>query len=209
MSEILEAVILANGRFPYHQKPLSILDESERIICCDGAANDLIDSGRKPAVIIGDMDSISQENYQRYKDICIVIKDDSNNDLTKAALYCNDNGYEKIVIVGGTGKREDHTIGNIALLSRYTKMFKEIKMVTNTGEFIPVYSGKPVDTFIGQQISIFSINPYLEIKSEKLKYPLSNLKLEAWWMGTLNEAQSESFVLYFESKEPVIVFKVF
>ena len=34
-------ILIANGTFPTHSKTLEILNESEFIICCDGAANSL------------------------------------------------------------------------------------------------------------------------------------------------------------------------
>ena len=41
------------------------------------------------------------------------------NDLSKAFRYCLKRGWKKLFILGATGKREDHTMGNISLLSDY------------------------------------------------------------------------------------------
>ena len=54
-------VILANGNFPTHPVPLQTLQGAKTIICCDGAAESLINSGRTPDIIIGDLDSLSEE----------------------------------------------------------------------------------------------------------------------------------------------------
>ena len=40
-------VLIANGQFPTHQKPINIIQKSQYIICCDGAANSLIKFGKK------------------------------------------------------------------------------------------------------------------------------------------------------------------
>ena len=51
-------VILANGDYPSHKKPLLILEDSGTIICCDGSANNLVKHGIEPHYILGDLDSI-------------------------------------------------------------------------------------------------------------------------------------------------------
>ena len=38
-------IILADGDFPRHTYPLSLLEQAERIVCCDGAALSLLRYG--------------------------------------------------------------------------------------------------------------------------------------------------------------------
>jgi thiamine pyrophosphokinase len=202
-----KTIILGNGSFPKHPIPLAILKNAETIVCCDGAANELIASGMKPSVIIGDMDSISTENKRKYKDIIIQIADQEINDQTKAIEWAVGNGLEEVVILGATGKREDHTIGNISLLCDYARKIK-VCSVGNNGIFTPVLQSAEFKSYKGQQISIFSLKPETKITSENLKYPLNELTLKSWWMGTLNESLCEYFSLNFENGE-LVVFQVF
>ncbi|MBQ5911783.1 MAG: thiamine diphosphokinase, partial [Bacteroidaceae bacterium] len=65
MKEI-DAVILANGDYPCAPVPLQVLAEAPFVVCCDGAANEHIARGFTPDVIIGDGDSLSEENKQRF-----------------------------------------------------------------------------------------------------------------------------------------------
>ncbi|OYT10917.1 MAG: thiamine diphosphokinase [Bacteroidetes bacterium 4572_112] len=111
-------IILANGTFPQTDKLLSILDSAKQIICCDGAVNKLVASGREPSVIIGDLDSADENIKQQYSDKLIHIKDQYTNDLTKAVNWSLAQGIKSLIIMGATGEREDHTIANIALLSK-------------------------------------------------------------------------------------------
>ena len=64
-------VIVANGEFPTHPQPLTILNQSNFIISCDGATDTLISKGYIPNLIIGDLDSISDINKIKYKKIII------------------------------------------------------------------------------------------------------------------------------------------
>ena len=64
-----EAVILANGDYPTHPIPLQILASAPYIVCCDGGADAYINRGNVPDVIIGDGDSLSEENRRKYSHI--------------------------------------------------------------------------------------------------------------------------------------------
>ena len=201
----MQTVVLANGAFPESEKLLTILDEAERIVCCDGAVNKLVDSGREPDVVIGDLDSVRPELKQRYSDILIKVSDQDTNDLTKAVNWCVKNGLKDILILGATGRREDHAIGNISLLADYSGR-ANVKILTDYGVFIAINKSAGFSSFPAQQISIFSLCARLELTSDGLKYPLKKMKLTSWWMGTLNEAVSDRFSISFEGEGNVIIY---
>lgn len=202
-----KAVILADGSFPVHHVPLNILNNAEAIVCCDGSAAELISYGLVPFAIAGDMDSLSDDIKKRFEDRIYLDPGQETNDLTKTVEWCCNSGYDELDILGAGGKREDHTIGNISLLAEYAKMVK-VRMVTDNGVFIPLLKSEIIDTFTGQQVSIFSINPATEITSEGLVYPLKKRKLSNWWKGTLNEAFTDRVGLEFTGG-PLIVFLKF
>ncbi len=200
-----KTIILANGSFPKSSNLLNILDNAKQIICCDGAVNKLIDSGREPSLIIGDLDSVNSNIKEQFSDKIIQVSNQYTNDLSKAVNWCVSSNINEVIILGATGEREDHTIANIALLSKYQKLLNTI-MLTENGSFIPISETTTFDSFIGQQISIFSQDPELKISSEGLKYPLDKLALSYWWVGTLNEAISEHFTVIFKEDSPIIVY---
>ncbi len=187
-------VILANGTFPKSAKVLEVLDAASFVICCDGAANKLLNSGREPNLIIGDLDSLKDEHKTQYQDRLIHISNQVTNDLTKAVNWCIENHKDELIILGATGEREDHTIANVALLANYHQSLN-IKMLTDYGVFIPFSSKQTFQSEKGQQVSIFSLDPKQRISSEGLKYPLHRYQLQSWWMGTLNETLGTSFTL--------------
>jgi len=201
-----EIVILANGDFPSHPLPVEILRSGRRIICCDGAVEALVRSGLEPVTIVGDMDSIDSNFADRYRDRIFHIGSQDTNDLTKAFEYAINLQPEKVFILGASGKREDHTLGNISLLSQYGK-HKEIKveMVTDSGILIPIYSTTTFSAPAGSTVSVFSLDNKLRMTSEGLMYPVKGVKFDSWWKATLNISLSEQFTLKFR-KGRVIVF---
>ena len=198
--------IVADGTFPQHEVPLNYLKNAKRVVCCDGSASSLVLAGLEPDAIVGDMDSLSEELAIRYADRIFMDESQDTNDLTKVVVWCRENSYRDIVIVGATGKREDHTLGNISLLTEYSKDMNVI-MVTDTGILRPFLSDAEIESFPGQQVSIFSIDPEMEVTSNGLKYPLTKTKITNWWFATLNEALGNSFSLEFSGR--LIVFQKF
>jgi thiamine pyrophosphokinase len=189
-------VIVADGSFPVHEIPLRYLKGAERIICCDGSAETLFRAGFVPDAIVGDMDSLSEELAIKFADRIYQNDDQETNDLTKSVNWCRKKGYNDLVIVAATGKREDHTIGNISLLAEYVRDVRVV-MISDTGFFFPIISPAEISSFTGQQVSIFSIDSGAEITSAGLRYPLKKKKINNWWEATLNESLGESFRLDF------------
>lgn len=201
-------VVLADGEFPSHEIPLSILRDCQRVVCCDGAAKKLVDSGiRKPDVIVGDFDSFDRSMTNEYRDCIVHIPSQETNDLTKAVQFCRDNGFLNIAILGATGLREDHTLGNISLLAQYAK-YAQVSMYTNYGVFDAIDCSTEFESYKGQQISIFSLTPQITISYSGLKWDI-NRPLSSWWEGTLNEALSGHFKVSFGEGALVIVFRVY
>jgi thiamine pyrophosphokinase len=200
-------VVLANGRFPTASHCLEILENASSIICCDEAADRFLEYGKVPDVIIGDLDSVSQETKDKFRDILIIRDDQETNDLTKAVTYCMEQKYPSVTILGATGIREDHTLGNISLLLEYNKHI-EARIVSDYGEFSILKSGVTVSSHPGEKISFFSVDNQVRVTSAGLKYKLDNMQLHNWWRASLNEVEGETFTLHFDSDRPLILYRL-
>ncbi len=187
-----EAVILANGEYPTAEIPQNILLEAPYVVCCDGAANKYIDMGFLPDAIVGDGDSLKEEYRKRFASILYCIDEQESNDQTKAVQFLLKQEKRHIVIVGATGKREDHTLGNISLLIEYARMGATVCTCTDYGIFIPCSGKCTMQSYPGQQISIFNFTAK-EFRSTGLKYPLFDFT--NWWQGTLNECTGDEFTI--------------
>ncbi len=177
-------VIIANGDFPEHSTPLKKLKNAKCIVACDGAVNLLEKKGFSPDVIIGDLDSISKKNKEKYKEIIIEAEDQSENDLRKAIDYCIQNKIKKLSIIGASGKREDHTIGNIFSLLYYSNL--NIKLLTDTGTFKCISGNQKIKSFKGQKVSLFSDDRTIKVTSKGLKYNFNKSLITSLFYGTLN-----------------------
>ena len=198
----IDAVIVANGDFPTAKTPLHILHSSPMVVCCDGGADEYIAKGFVPDLIIGDGDSLSAENREHFADIIHYDTDQETNDQTKAVKHLLSRGLRRIAIVAATGKRDDHTLGNIALLAEYLSMGADVRSYTDYGVFIPCRGTNTFHCKAGAQVSIFNINAK-NLTSENLAYPIYDFT--AWWQGTLNEATAEEFSISAEGEYIVYI----
>ena len=209
MSNPKTIVILAAGEFPRSASVLHLLDEADMIICCDSAAVGLVNSGREPSLIVGDLDSIPASLLERFADRLRKVNEQEDNDLTKAFYAAMEFAPSTIHILGATGRREDHTLGNISLLARYQQEAGpscQIDMVSDYGVFMAASGSHTFASRPGQEVSIFAFDNSLRITAEGLDYPTDGVVFDSLWKATLNKASGKSFTLNLNHPAPYIVF---
>lgn len=203
---MFDAIILANGSFPTQPENVRLLKNAPYLACCDGAANECWQRGILPDVIVGDGDSVLPEVYAQLSRRIVYVSEQMTNDLTKTFEYVLTTGRRHICILGATGKREDHTLGNIALLMEYATQ-ADVQMVTDHGVFLPCRNGSlRFPTFVGQEISIFAFGAK-SFRATGLQY--EPYDFTALWQGTLNVAVASAveitadgpFLVYCSNRE--------
>lgn len=183
-----EAVIVANGEFPSASVMHRWIDRAPLVISLDGAANRLLQLGYRPHLIIGDGDSIQPGLTERYGVEFLKVDEQETNDLSKAVRHLRKRGCRRLMMLGITGRRDDHTLGNISLLVYYLQMDMKAIAVTDWGTFVPCRGNALLKTTKGQQVSLFNFRA-TGIKSNDLVYPPYDTTM--LWQGTLNEATSD------------------
>ena len=191
-NENIEAVILAAGDYPTAKLPLGILHDAPYMVCCDGAASEYIARSNRPDAIVGDGDSLNQELKSQFAEIIHIDSDQETNDQTKAVKFLQERGVSNIAIVGATGKREDHTIGNVALLVEYMRQGLNVRIYTDSGIFVACRGEVNFDSKMWQAVSIFNISAQ-DFSSDGLQYPIYDFT--QWWQGTLNRTMVERFTI--------------
>ncbi|MBQ7221858.1 MAG: thiamine diphosphokinase [Bacteroidales bacterium] len=204
-------VILANGLFPQKEKPLRLLREADFVVCCDGSAEHLISKGITPCAIVGDLDSLPENIARQFGDILRKESDQETNDLTKAfkvALeFVREYGLEAVHILGATGLREDHTLGNISLLAEYAKQCPcPVDMVSDYGTMVAIADTAAIEAVPGREVSIFAFDNSLKISSEGLQYPTDAVVFNSLWPATLNKVEKSPFKLTLSHPASVIIY---
>lgn len=153
------------------------------IICCDGGARHLQNTGIKPDVIIGDMDSIDSTKLAGYlREKIKIIKYPVNKDFTDTELaldYAIGLKPEKIFIWCALGGRIDHTLANIFLLSRTREKGVEIILADEYCEAFVLNKIKVFTREQGKTVSIIALTPRVTgITLLGFAYPLTKGSLQ-------------------------------
>ena len=206
------AVIVGNGQFPKKEYPLYLLESADYVVCCDGAIDTYLRhfSGRnlrRPDVVVGDMDSLSKKTAERFRDIAVKIDEQETNDQSKAFHYILEHfpDVDTIHILGATGKREDHTIGNLSLLMEYAREMRRqdcgrtvsVDIVSDWSTAFAITDSCTLDVGEGRSVSIICPDNSLNIRSEGLVWPTDNVVFDNLWQTTLNRASADRISLTF------------
>lgn len=213
-------VIICDGSFPRTEYPRYLIRTADFIICCDGALKKFIRNSkaifgaeRLPDRVVGDMDSLPESLRKKHADIIVKIDEQEHNDQTKAFRWAMENikDIESITILGATGQREDHTIGNISLLMEYARMYDlegmgiQVQMITDHATIVAVTDTVEMDCGEGRQISILSPDNTLRIKSEGLRWKTDDVVFDNWWKATLNVAVQDNIRLEFSHRSIALI----
>ena len=207
MIQAYKCVIVANGSFPQTKLPLHLLHQASTVIACDGAVEALLHEHITPDAIVGDLDSLTPQLRAQYADRIHLFNEQETNDLTKTVRFAHVSGHKEVLILGATGLREDHTLGNISLLMEYAQLFDRIEMLSDYGIFTPLLATTTLTSLPGIQVSIFSLSESRIISTSGLRWPIQNRKLTAWWQGTLNEAIDYNFTIQLTKNAQIIVYR--
>lgn len=195
----MKGIILLNGE-PYNRTITK--NKGDYVVCCDGAYNWAKD---KVAIdiVLGDFDSLKNPP----KDALRFPTDKDKTDGELAALHLLSLGYKDFEIYGGGGLREDHFLGNIALLYLIKRRGGFCKMINNKSDIVLI-SGKY--SAAAKNNSALSIVPFTDKvhinESEGLKYPLNCLTLYKWQTrGISNKINGDKFFVWVKLGAALIV----
>ena len=206
-------VILCDGAFPTEPYPLYLLDSAEAVVCCDGALLKYMEHfpDRTPLAVVGDMDSLPSEVKEQFSGILFPESEQDYNDMTKAMRWVlrEHPDVQEIVILGATGLREDHTIGNLGLLMEYTRLFdladRKVSMVSDYGTAFAITDSCDLHLGEGRRFSFFSADNSLKVQSKGLQWPLDGVVFDAWWKATLNRTTEPVVSLTFNHPSAALV----
>jgi thiamine pyrophosphokinase len=167
----MKAIIVSGGNPPAEDLLFQEMKEDYIILSADSGANCLYRYGVIPDYLMGDFDSIDQNilDYFIQKN-CKIVKFPRDKDYTDTQLALHmafDLKADKIIFLGCTGSRLDHTLGNIGLLLECLK--RNIEAAITDEKNVITIKNKAFE-MKGNKGELFSILAYTG--------PISNLYIE-------------------------------
>lgn len=191
------ALIIANGA-PCSQELLGqLLEWSPLVIVLDSAMDRVIELGIKVDVLLGDFDHEFDSNYYKEKQFPLEVvhtPDQNKTDLEKAFDYLIKRNIPMVNVVWATGKRADHTINNLTIISKYRDVLKVVilddhsKVFLLPKKFEKWYTANTI-------ISLIPVGEVSEIITHNLYYPLQNETLSIGYRtGSSNYVAGDGIV---------------
>ena len=184
------------------------------ILVADSGMEFMKRAGIKPNMIIGDFDSVHHDTLEYFKSWSEIIfkelnpiKDDTDTEF--AIRQAIELGAKEITVIGATGTRLDHVLGNVALLGIGLKEQVSIQLVDAHNRIRMI--DKSICLLKSELFGDFvSLLPYAgEVKGVTLKgfkYPLENHTMLAFSsLGISNEIVEEEAEILFEEGILIVI----
>ena len=170
-------IIFANGEIPNFENARSLLHSDDYIICADGGTRHALALGLKPALVIGDMDSIDKEQWQKLKNAGVPIelfpRDKNETDFELALDRAIELEPKALLIIGALGGRLDQTFGNTVLLSNPRLAAIDVRLDDGVEEILFCRDQEEVRGRSGDIVSLIPWgNPVRDVQTQNLKWPL-------------------------------------
>ncbi|MEN8905585.1 MAG: thiamine diphosphokinase [Clostridiales bacterium] len=204
------ALIVCNGEISEYNFYKNLFKDSY-IICADGGTRHLKNFNLVPNMIIGDLDSISDEDLAFYRNKKIEIKkfkcekDETDSHISlKVAI---EKGFKDIYIIGALGTRFDHSIANIMLLEYALEKNVLCKIIDEKNEIQMINDSIKLEKENDCNISLVPLTDYVKgINSSGLYYPHKNMTIKRGeTIGISNKFVSEQMNISIESGILIVI----
>ena len=195
------ALIIANGESCSQKLLNELLEWSPYVVVLDGAIHRVLDLNIKLDVLLGDFDrnEISISTIREHQDSVEIVHtpDQDKTDLEKAIDFLIERGHRAVNILWATGRRADHTIGNITNVVRFRNKititilddYSTIYLLPKSPEVFQKWYSK------GTPISLIPVGDVSGLTTENLVYNLKDDKLSLGYrISSSNEVLEDGIV---------------
>lgn len=178
-------LVVANGEPPSFQLLQSLLRQKCTLVAVDGGLFTCLQYSLEPQLLMGDFDSVSEEKRQEFSFISQIHTPDQNkSDLEKTLAHLLTLTTQEITVCGALGKRLDHTLANICLLSRYPG---KVKFETDTETCFALLKSNILTCQIGQTLSLIPLSTCVSgVNTQGLEWELKNAVLDKCFFSISN-----------------------
>lgn len=180
----MRAVIFANGPISDLQAIQSLLRPDDWLIAADGGARHCLNLGLKPAMVIGDFDSLPRSEIETLteggSEMMRHPRAKDQTDLELALRHAAASGCAEILIFGGMGDRWDQTLANLLLPALPELAGIRIWLIDGPARATVLHSGDNLqfDGHPGDVVSLVPLGGSAHgVSTRELEYPLQDEKV--------------------------------
>jgi len=173
------AVIFANGELSHPEAVLRLVKPGDLLIAADGGARLCHQLGLIPAILIGDFDSLDEDEVTSFAESgAQVIRHPERKDFTDLELalrYAQSLSVREVVVFAALGARWDQTLANLLLPAAAGLVGMRIRLVDGPQEVMLLRRGEAlsIQGQTGDTVSLIPIGgDASEVTTHGLEYPL-------------------------------------
>jgi len=176
----MKTIIFANGEIEEPKLLDNLIRDRDYLIAADGGLRHIRDLGLIPDLVVGDLDSVTDDDIQWLKNKEVEIRefprDKDQTDLEIAIYAALDHGADPLIIAGALGGRIDQTLANIYILLMPELQDVDARLDDGQEELFLVQHNAIVRGAAGDIVSLIPLNnmPANGIVAKGLKFRLDN-----------------------------------
>jgi len=172
-------VIIANGDRPTQKVAQRYARAADLLLAADGGARHALALGLTPDVVIGDMDSLNEQDQARLRAVgtrlLVHPPDKDETDLELALSYALEQGAASITVLGALGGRLDQLLANILLLTMPALAEREVRLVDGAQTAFVVRDAARLEGQVGDTVSLIPLRGDARgVTTGGLLYPLED-----------------------------------
>lgn len=195
--------IIAGGEFDGF---FDQIKDDDLVIAADKGYEYVKKEGLEADFIVGDFDSTSLPESENVIKLSPIKDDTDTKSAMKIAL---EKGYKEIIIYGGLGGRESHTISNIRNALEFKKMGIDVRLKSKDKELIIIGDELSQKFDNDYYVSIFALSEVAKgLTIKGLYYELDNYDMEiSDSLGVSNETCGRDFTIKIKDGYILIIFE--
>lgn len=191
-------VIFVNGRLSSPKRLAELLRSDDWLIAADGGLRHLRRLGLAPRLLIGDLDSVTEEEVrwaaENGAEVRRYPREKDETDLELALAAALQTGSREILLAAALGGRLDQTLGNLGLMLRPELAGLDARLEDGREEVFMIRERAEIHGRKGDIVSLLPWNgPAEGVSTQALRYPLRDETLYPdHTRGISNEMQGDT-----------------
>ena len=172
-------VIFANGTLPDAEKLRGLLRPDDIYLCADGGTQHALALSLNPALVIGDLDSLSDADRLALSKAGAALmqysRDKDETDLELAVTHALSLKPKAILVACALGRRLDQTLGNIALMADRRLADVDCRLDDGVEEAFFCRGSREITGTSGDLVSLIPWGETVTgVSTQGLRWPLHN-----------------------------------
>ncbi len=189
--------LIADGQIDSLEKLRPSILRHQRIVAVDGGLAYCQKLGLRPDLIVGDFDSCPPELLRSFSGVPQIALDveKDETDLEAAINEELKRGAKSLTLFGAWGRRIDHSLGNLLLLTRNPG---KIAMETEKEVLFAIDHKTSFPAVVGQTLSLIPVNGPVSVTTKGLKWELHHRRMDKNFFGISNICLSDTIEIAVE-----------